>query len=140
MRWLYLATLSLMACGPSFSGDYAGVITEAGTCNNGRSGVDRALPSTWGITQWDDGSLTVEGTFCQTLKASAVSAEMANVDPKVCASIEHGDGTSSEPRVTSGSLEVGQGGLTVNLGVTEDIYGTAGVLATCLVTATGTLQ
>lgn len=105
------------ACGPDFSGQYSGIVSETWTCANGSSG-STSDTFNWKVSQAGT-DLTVATDFCGTL-ATKYDGDLARLPEATCqqyAGVPNPYGAPFYPTLVGGAMVFAGG----NPGINRDI-------------------
>lgn len=136
MRKLSLLALAcfLTACGPDFSGTYAGPVAQFGPCSDGSS-INATENTTWTLSENNgDVSATFSGA-CSGFSGST-QGNVVTVRSKSCVPMTSG-GATLNLTITDGRLTLNADTLAILLHATATASGTAS--GTCNVTWSGNM-
>lgn len=129
-------SVGLVACSPGWEGTYVGKLSESGTCSDGSLVAPVEEDAT--VILRDDGDTVTWEPACGVIATADIDGDVATVRKYSCPAETLSDGTTRSLTVTSGTLTLDEGAVTMDLHISIGLTGT--ITGTCEVTAKGTLN
>lgn len=131
-----LSTISLMGCGPDWSGKFDGKLSQTGTCSDGSSVPKTTTAVT--LTLQDNGDTITWEASCGATAIADVDGDIANVRQYSCPAQTQADGTTIATTVNDGKLTLNDNVLNAEFNISLSLSGT--ITGTCDVVADGTFD
>jgi hypothetical protein len=133
---ILISSISLVGCGPDWSGKFEGKLSQTGTCSDGSSVP--ASSSAISLTLKDDGDSVTWEAACGATAIADVDGDIANVRQYSCPAQTQTNGTTIATTVTDGKLTLNDNVLQAEFDISLSLSGTT--TGTCDVVAEGSLN
>lgn len=133
---ILVSSMCLMGCGPNWNGTFVGTLSQSGTCSDGST-----LPNTESavqVTLQDDGDTVTWESACGATLIADINGDRANIRQSSCPSETLTDGTVRSSTVESGTLELNDNTLRMEVELLITLSGT--ITGACELTGDGTLN
>lgn len=131
------AVLSVVACGPSFDGTYAGPLTSIGSCSDGSGVPSSTVQVRWVLSESGSGVDVTTGGTCGDFAGDVPSGSTTDLRQKTCPAYSNGPYTYNST-VTGGTLTLSGSSLAVSFQTNILVSGAAS--GSCSTSTSGTLQ